>query len=137
MAAIHCALSAAGQVLTHDGHPVAIYPNNFDHAFFTARHKAHRGVAKNMIDAQRVQRVHWIVPVIGGLVPCTECWRIREWGHVKKPPPEKRLYIVGPEQYVVWLVPRASGGFYLKTAYVTTAYNIQKYIHRQVRIWSR
>lgn len=133
----HCVATAkAGQLLTHDGIRVAAYPfeDHFRHAFFTARTKDRYGTAKDIIDARRVARVRWIAPVISGQVAGTKCYRIREFW--KKPPPEKRLYVVRDEQYVVWLI-RNPQGFYFKTAYVTGHGDIDRYIKGQPLIWPR
>jgi hypothetical protein len=72
--------------------------------------------------------------VIGGLVEGTRCYQIREFW--RKPPPEKRLYVVRRERYVVWLI-RNPKGFYFKTAYVTGHGDIDRYIERQRLIWER
>jgi len=123
--------------LTHDGQPVFIYPDDFDHAFFTAATAARRGFAKDVIDPERVARVRWIAAVVGGRIEGTACYRVCEWGSFRKPPPEKRLYIVRDERYVIWLIPRARGGFRFKTAYVTGCRDIDRYVSRQRKIWER
>jgi hypothetical protein len=118
---------------------VVIYPDDadFTHAFFTAGDKHRRGWAKDVIDARRVARTRWIVPVIGGLVDGTQCFRVLDYAAYRKPPPEKRLYVVRDERYVVWLIRRGAGDFRFKTAYVTGHGDIERYIHRQRKIWKR
>ncbi|HEX8693167.1 MAG TPA: hypothetical protein VF746_12145 [Longimicrobium sp.] len=134
----HCVRPArAGAVLTHDGAPVFIYPDDFDHAFFTAATRSRRGIAKDVVDPERIARARWIAPIVGGLVPGTKCYRVCEWGSFRKPPPEKRLYVVRDERYVIWLLPRGRGGFRFKTAYVTGHGDIERYIARQRLIWER
>jgi hypothetical protein len=134
----HCVPPArCGRVTTHDADPVWIYPDEFDHAFFTADSKHRRGWAKDVIDPLRVARAAWIVPVIGGHVRGTSCYRVVDLGAYKKPPPEKRLYVVREERYVVWLLPRGSGGWRFKTAYVTGHGDLNRYTHRQRKIWER
>jgi len=98
-----------------------MYPDDqdFTHAFFTAREKHRRGWAKDVIDPRRVERVRWIVPVIGGLAGGTQCFRVIDHASYNKPAPEKRLYVVREERYVVWLNRRGTGDFRFKTAYVT------------------
>lgn len=136
----HCVEPArGGKVTTHDGVPVFMYRDNetFRHAFFTASSKDRRGWAKDVVDPFRVARARWIVPVISGMVDGTRCYRIVDYGAFKKPPPEKRLYVVRHERYVVWLLPRNAGGYRFKTAYVTGHGDIERYIARQRQIWER
>lgn len=138
--ATYCVAPArAEQVTTHDGLSVRIYPDeeDFTHAFFTAASKHHRGWAKDVIDRLRVERARWIVPVIGGHVEGTACYRVVDYGASRKPPPEKRLYVVRQERYVVWLLPRRDGGWRFKTAYVAGHDDINRYIKRQRKIWER
>jgi hypothetical protein len=135
---LHCVQPARlGAVLTHDGQPLFIYPDDFDHAFYTAATAARRGFAKDVIDPDRVARVRWIAPVVSGRIDGTACYRVCEWGSFRKPPPEKRLYVVREERYVIWLLPRGRGGFRFKTAYVTSYRDIDRYVARQRKIWER
>lgn len=78
----------SGRVTTHDGESVWIYPDDFDHAFFTAASRHRRGWAKDVIDPLRVARAAWIVPVIEGRVPGTSGYRVVDFGASKKPPPD-------------------------------------------------
>jgi hypothetical protein len=134
---VHCVgPGVAGETFTHDGELVRFYPDAFEHAFFKAASASRRGIAKDEIDDRRVSRTKWIVPVVSGLVQGTECWRIREWDHYRKPPPEKRLYVVREETYIVWLVPQQRGGFYFKSAYPCGYSDIDRYTDRQRLIWS-
>jgi hypothetical protein len=134
----YCVVPArSGGVTTHDGEPVWIYPDDFDHAFFTAASRHRRGWAKDVIDPLRVARAAWIVPVIQGRVPGTSCYRVVDFGAYKKPSPEKRLYVVREERFVVWLLPRSSGGWRFKTAYVTGHGDIDRYTRRQRKIWGK
>jgi hypothetical protein len=115
-----------------------MYPGDpdFTHAFFTAGERHRRGWAKDIIDPRRVARTRWIVPVIGGLVDGTQCFRVIDYTAYKKPPPEKRLYVLRDEGYVIWLV-RKPGGFRFKAAYVAGHADIDRYTHRQRLIWER
>ena len=108
--------ASQGKVVTHDGKRVVIYRDerDFTHAFFTAGEKHRRGWAKDIIDPRRVERVRWIVPVISGLVEGTQSFRVVEYASYKKPPPEKRLYVVRGERYVVWLLRRGADDFRLR-----------------------
>jgi hypothetical protein len=109
----------------------------FVHAFFTATSKDRYGISKDIIDDRRVARVRWIAPVIGGLVNGTKCYSIREHWLRKKPTPEKRLYVVREETYVIWLIKNPKG-FYFKTAYVTGHGDIKRYLQQGARlIWER
>lgn len=135
----HCVEPAKrGAVSTHDGERVVMYPGepDFTHAFFTAGERHRRGWAKDIVDPRRVARARWIVPVIGGLVDGTQCFRVIDYAAYKKPPPEKRLYVVRDERYVIWLI-RKPGGFRFKTAYVAGHADIERYIHRQRLVWER
>jgi hypothetical protein len=126
-------------VATHDGLRVVIYPDeaDFTHAFFMAGEPHRRGWAKDVIDARRVARARWIIPVISGRVDGTQCFQVIDYGAYRKPPPEKRLYVVRDERYVVWLIRRNAGDFRFKTAYVTGHGDIERYIRRQRKIWER
>jgi hypothetical protein len=136
----HCVEPAKqGRVTTHDGLRVVMYPDDADfvHAFFTAGEKHRRGWAKDVIDPHRVARARWIVPVISGLVDGTQCFRVVDYAAHTKPAPEKRLYVIRDERYIVWLIRRKVGDFRFKTAYVTGPGDIKRYIHRQRMIWER
>ena len=125
--------SRRGDALTHDGERVRFQPSRFDHAFYTSATRKDRGRDKGVIAIGRVERLRWIVPVIAGQVAHTECWRCRDYRYRHQP--ESRLYIVGPEQYVVWLDAAKSGGFVFSSAYRASVPEIRGYIERQVRIW--
>lgn len=132
----HCARPAArGEILTHDGHPVRFQPARFNHAFYTSETRKDRGRAKEVVAVPRIERIRWIVPVIAGLVPHTECFRCRR--HGERNAPEQRLYVVGPEQYVVWLWTDKPKGFTFSSAYRASTPEIKDYIYRQTRIWPR
>jgi hypothetical protein len=136
----HCVIPArAGLVTTHDGLAVTMYSKNEDfvHAFYKAATKDRRGWAKDEIDPRRVARARWIVPVVGGQVAGTQCWRIVNHDAYTKPAPEKRLYVVRDETYVIWLLPRKDGGWRFKTAYVTGHGDINRYTERQRLLWER
>lgn len=128
-----------GKVVTHDGERVLFFTDEdtFVHAFFTAGEKHRRGWAKDVVDPRRIERIRWIVPVIGGLVDGTECFRVIDYAAYKKPAPEKRLYVVRDERYVVWLIRRNDGGFRFRTAYVAGHADIDRYVHRQRKMWER
>lgn len=136
----HCTVRAKhGAVTTHDGERVYLFADEdtFVHAFFTAGERHRRGWAKDVVDPRRVERIRWIVPVISGLVDGTQCYRVMDYASYGKPAPEKRLYIVRKEQYVVWLIRRNDGGFRFRTAYVAGNADIDRYVHRQRKIWER
>lgn len=128
-----------GEVVTHDGSRVLMYPDDrdFTHAFFTAATNYRRGWAKDVIDPLRVERARWIVPVIGGRVDGTQCYRVLDYAAHRTPATEKRLYVVRDEAYVIWLIRRKLGDFRFKTAYVATLVDIERYIYRQRKIWER
>lgn len=131
-----------GEVCTHDGLRLYIYAEDFEHAFYTAATKERRGIAKDVIDPERVARTQWIVPIVSGLVKGTDCYLIRDYRSYRQPPPEKRLYVVRRERYVIWLLPKRNregqpDGFRFKTAYVTGYSDIDRYTYRQRIIWSR
>jgi len=75
--------------------------------------------------------------VISGQVDGTQCFRVVDHTSYRKPAPEKRLYIVRAERYVVWLIRRNDGHFRFRTAYVAGHADIDRYIHRQRKLWER
>jgi hypothetical protein len=133
----HCVTPAKrGLVTTHDGQGVECFDNDYGHGFWTAAEKHRRGWAKDFVDHKRVQRAKWIVPVISGHVPGTECWLITEYWSHKHPRPVQRLYIVRNEPYLVYLRTRPNGWAF-KTAYCPSWADIKRYTERQRRIWQR
>lgn len=122
-----------GTPMTHDGQRVWFFSNRFQHAFW--RDNSYRGGEKNEIDFNRVQRARWIGEVIGGNVAGTVCRLVPNDGNPERG--SSRLYMVEPECYVVWLLPRTDGTWTFSTAFKAFGYQMKK--HRQLgdEIWRR
>jgi len=114
----------AGTHHTHDGLRVIFFAERFEHAFFrSVNFQAARG-AKNEIDKHRCERIHWIAELIGGDVPDSECLLMP---NERLDRPDKRLYVLNAECFVVWLEPLRSGDWKFSSAYKPLAYEIKKY----------
>ena len=113
----------------HDGEDVAFFVERFDHAFFkpidwkTSKVKA-------LIERGRVARIKWILPLIQGKVPNSECWL------KQKTDGEQRIYICFGLRYLVWLESREVGGWRFSSAYNATLDQIRNdYLKGAKRIW--
>ena len=80
----------------HDGEQVYFSRGSFKHAFYKAENWQITK-RKNRVDLRRVERIRWILPILQGKIPNTECWLVKEDGKVKK------LYLSWVEGYVIWL----------------------------------
>src|SRR5665213_3739771 len=109
---------------THDGLNVIFFAELVDHSFVrSVNFQAARG-AKNEIDKHRCERIHWISELIRGNVPCSECLLMPS---ERTNRPDKRLYVLNSECFVVWLEPLQSGDWTFSSAYRPMAYQIKKY----------
>lgn len=114
----------------HDGEAVIIWETRAAHALYTPKnHK--ETFEKQKIDKRRVERLPWLLPLIAGEMPNSECWSITEHGRTK------RLYVVRGKNYVVWLEPKDVGVWTFSTAYVANASNIYGQTRKQKRIWTK
>lgn len=120
---------ARGVRKTHDGEDVYFWEERFDHAFF-APANFHLTTEKQIVDKGRVARIKWILPLIGGEVPNSECWLVKN-----KNRPEQRLYVRFSQNYIVWLEPRDAGGWKFSTAYPSEGWRIRNYLKGAQRIW--
>jgi hypothetical protein len=123
-----------GVVLTHDGTTVRVFSDNFEHAFRTSSDWYAQKYAKDKLDKERVVRVRWIEPVVAGAVRRSACWSVRD---VDRRRPNRRLYLVWDENYVVWLQPTNDGSWKFSTAYRARDYEIRKYTDNGTKIWRR
>ncbi len=107
----------------HDGEDVVFYKKTFDHAFFLSP-------KKEVIEKARVARIRWILPLISGIVPTSECLHVsRDYR------PDSRLYVGFEQLYVVWLEPRDFGGWRYSTSYKTDRDSLTRYLRSGKRIW--
>lgn len=118
---------------SHDGEQVFFWENRFEHAFFESDGRANWGISKARASGARISRMPWIVPILSGQVPGSECWQIHQRGRGFPP---SRLYVHWPKNYLIWLEPRAEGGFKFSTAYLTAANQIrERYCRKGAKIW--
>lgn len=109
-----------GEILTHDGMSVVFAEWRFEHAFFTSAYKTTRQYNKGQFDRKRAERIRWIAPVIKGEIPDTE------FCHIPNPRRRdksgkimmQRLYVLWEENYLVWLEPSETHGWWFSTAYI-------------------
>jgi hypothetical protein len=127
-------LAKAGTLLTHDGIAVRVFSDAFDHAFRTSSDWCTRKYAKDKLDRERVARVRWIVPVVSGQVPRSACWSVRDKDRKK---PNRRMYLVWDENYVVWLQPTDDGLWKFSTAYRARDAYIREYTANGMELWRR
>ena len=122
-----------GSHTTHDGQRVIFFSDRFDHAFFRCDDFIRTAGVKNEIDQYRVERIHWIAALINGELPDSECHRMPSKRDGK---PDKRLYILNSECYVVWLEPLRHGGWKFSSAYKPRGHQIKQYRKESLeRIW--
>lgn len=112
---------------THDGDNVKFWESRFEHAFYRPKN-FHVSNVKAVLDKPRVERIMWIKEVIGGKIPNSACWLLKQ-------NLIKRLYTVVPKGYVVWLEYKGEREWTFSTAYVTTPQQIHKYTRGERLIW--
>lgn len=116
-----------GTHLLHDENQVNFKRGRFKHAFSKADNWQ-VSKEKTGLDARRIARIQWILPVIQGKVSGSECWLISE--DFKK----KRLYVCYKEGYIVWLESTNKGRWDFSTAYTINPREVRKYIKNAERI---
>lgn len=114
-----------GEATTHDGQVLLFYEDRYEHAFQTTSDRICAPERKDTVDAKRIARIRWILPIISGLVAETACFEVPSPAGRSRPP--NRLYVLEPELYVLWLEPRTSGGWKFSTAYPTIRERIERY----------
>lgn len=97
-----------GRKPMHDGSEARFYLGTFKHAFF-------KSPGDYEIDNRRVARIHWILPMIAGKLPKSECWELIQDGIAK------RAYVCFGLGYVVWFKKRLDGGWCFLTSYIAPA----------------
>lgn len=121
---------------THDNLEVVFHKDRFEHAFYTSSNRARRPHDKDIVDLKRIVRIRWILAVVSGNVRDSECWECPSKETGRRKPPD-RLYIVWSEGYVVWLHPKADGGWRFSTAYCAPIAEIKKYCRGGTKIWKK
>lgn len=122
-----------GELSCHDSSLALFHETQFEHAFFTSRNRAQHLKIKDSIARDRIERIHWIGPVIAGRVSRTACYDVIDFREGNRR--TKRLYLVQPDRYVVWLEPRSSGGWKFSTAYLAGVEDLRRYCKGQRKIW--
>jgi hypothetical protein len=107
---------------THDGEKVKFFSERFEHAFFCSFDSTKHGT-KDRLDIHRVGRIRWIGKLICGSLADSECLIVP---NERSDRPDKRLYILHSECYVVWLEP-LKVGWKFSSAYKPLALQIRKY----------
>lgn len=102
-----------GRKPMHDGSEARFFPDTFKHAFF-------KSPGDYEIDNRRVARIHWILPLIAGKLPNSECWEMVQEGI------EKRVYVCFGLSYIVWFKRRLDGGWCFTTAYSAPAKKLRE-----------
>ncbi len=110
----------------HDGQDIAFFLERFDHAFFKSI-KWQDSEKKEIIERGRVERVKWILPMIQGEVPNSECW-LKNSG-------EQRFYVCFGLRYIVWVESRDVGGWRFSSAYNAEPFQLRGYTKNAKRIW--
>lgn len=101
-------------ILDHAGKEISFYDNAFEHAFYDklpGRYSKRRDVAC----PERIERIRWIAPIIGGKIPETECWNVPS--PTGRRHPSNRAYICWSRPYIVRLEPKMNGQYKFVTAY--------------------
>ena len=119
-----------GEHLTHDNEVVVFWETRFDHAFYKPKDWRETS-EKQVVDDKRVERMPWILPLIGGEIANSECWRVNSKGRVK------RMYVLRAKGYVVWLESRGEGQWTFSTGYVANTGYIYNQTRGQKRIWKK
>jgi hypothetical protein len=114
---------------THDEEDVYFWENRFTHAFY-APAVWQNTTRKEVIDKIRVARIKWILPLISGQVPNSECWQVKNNNR-----PDQRLYVRFSQNYLIWLEPRDASGWTFSTAYTSEGWRIRNYLKGAQRIW--
>jgi hypothetical protein len=108
-----------GLYTAHDGESVIFYENQFEHAFFSNQDRGRFATfEKNVFARERVERIRWIGPLIGGEIPGSACWLVPREGVGYSP---QRLYIIEANPYVAWVKPKETEpkGWSFVSAYPT------------------
>lgn len=108
---------------THDEIEVKFWERRFEHGCFISPDKVR-------IDRARVARLPWILPLIAGNIPDSECWIVPNQDR-----PDNRLYLELPKNFFVWLEPRANGEWKYSTHYTGTRQDLRFYQRIGKCIW--
>jgi hypothetical protein len=113
----------------HDGDSVIFKKARFQHAFYLAANWQESRV-KTGIDIRRVERMKWILPMLGCDAPNVECWLVPSDGVIK------RVYVCFALGYLIWLEPGdREGQWSFSSAYTNKAAAIREYLKGGKRIW--
>ena len=117
-----------GVRITHDNQRVIFYEDRFEHAFSTSFERAYSQMKKDKFDRSRAARIRWIGQVIQGCIEGVEFCHVptgsqrNHSGKIRT----KRLYILGEENYLIWLEPRKENEWKFSSAYVANKAYIQR-----------
>lgn len=123
-----------GIISAHDGQEIHFWADRFIHAFYTTSDQK-RPYLKDKVARERIERVLWVKPTVTGQALQSTCWEgIEDTVRGEK---LKRLYIVHPLLYVVWLEGRDNGGWKFSTAYTALGKQIKNYTRDMRCIWKK
>jgi len=109
-----------GEHTLHDGEKVIFWETRFEHALYDAKEWQHSAV-KDVLDKRRLERLAWVLPLLSGNMPTSECWMVTQGGRTK------RFYVMPAKGFVVWLEPKSNGTWTFSTGYdVSPAYIYQR-----------
>lgn len=129
----YCANSEYSTLLTHDEQQVSFYENRFGHAFY-GRKEWTNSNQKDKPDVQRLARVRWIEPLIGGELDGSACWLCKNEENSHR---TRRLYILEEECFIVWLEEWKKEEWWFSSAYSPYRQQIRKYCSQGERIWRK
>lgn len=106
----------SGEHTAHDGAIVTIYADRYKHCFLDKK-------TRQTIDRERLERLRWILPMIGGQVPGSQCWEKEETDC------KRRFYFSFSLGYIVWLRTKdiSESGWNLRTAYTASNEVLRRY----------
>lgn len=125
----------AGYIQDAKGETIVFHRDRYLHAFRTASDRSRNPYGKDKVARDRIERIRWILEVIQGRVPGTDCLKVRpESGRLH---PLDRLMITVDQAFVVWLWPMQDGRWKFSSAYPTTTADIYRYKHKSLgKVWS-
>ena len=110
---------------THDGQPLLFYEEQFEHAFWSSSDRWSGPYLKVRVAKERIARIRWIGHLLAGRVGRSCCLQGTGIGSPGRH--ENRLYVIPPRLYVVWLEPRAAGGWKFYSGYPATRERVNEY----------
>ncbi len=118
----------------HDATKVLFYPDRVDHAFRESRDYRRCSSKKEYISLERLERMHWILPLIRGEIEGSSCHLVEAKSGRREPP--NRLYVIWERRYCVWLEPlRSNQNLKFSSAYTAGMTQLRNYTRGGQGIW--